>query len=58
MSLFVIADLDSPGGLELIQEALGLLVRGFMISVVIQPCLYLLLTYVVAWFKNPSFVYP
>ena len=36
LSLFVIADLDSAGGLELIKEALGLLVRDFIISV-IQP---------------------
>ena len=35
MSLFVIADLDSPDGLELFKEALGSLVRGFLMSVVI-----------------------
>lgn len=37
MSLFVIADLDSSEGLELIKEALGSLVRGFLMSVVVQP---------------------
>ena len=37
MSLFVIADLDSSEGLELIKEALGSLVRGFLVSVVVQP---------------------
>lgn len=35
MSLFVIADLDSSDGLELIKEALGSLVRGLMISAVL-----------------------
>ena len=38
LSLFIIADLDSPGGLELIKEALTSLVRGFMVSAVIQHC--------------------
>ena len=58
LSLFVIADLDSPGELELAKEALGLIVRGSMISVVFQPCLCLSLTYVGAWLKNPYFVHP
>jgi hypothetical protein len=58
MSLFVIADLDSPDGLELIKEALGSLVRGSLMSVVIQRCLCLLLTHVDAWLKNSHFVHP
>ena len=58
MSLFVIGDLDSPGGLELIKQALGSLVCGFLISVVIQPCSCLLLAYVDAWLKNSHFVHP
>jgi hypothetical protein len=33
MSLFVIADLDSSDGSELIKEALGSLVRRFLMSV-------------------------
>jgi UDP-glucose:glycoprotein glucosyltransferase len=46
MSLFVIADLDSLDGLELIKEALGSLVRGFLMSIIILPCLCLLLAHV------------
>ena len=59
MSLFVIADLDSPGGLELIKEALGSLVRGFL-----MPCypafffLCLLLAHVDTWLKNSHFIHP
>ena len=58
MSLFVIADLDSPGGLELIKEALGTLVRGFLMSLIIQLDLCLLLAHVEAWLKNSHFVHP
>ena len=58
MSLFVIADLDSPDGLELIKEALGSLVCGFLMSVVTQPCLCLLLAHVDAWLKNSHIFHP
>lgn len=58
MSLFVIADLDSSDGLELIREALDSLVRGFLKSVVIPLCLCLLLAHVDAWLKNSHFIHP
>ena len=58
MSLFVIADLDSSDGLELIKEALGSLVRGFLMSVVIQFFLYLLLAHVEAWLENSYIIHP
>ena len=58
MSLFVIADLDSPGGLELIKEALGTLVRSFLMSLIIQLDLCLLLAHVETWLKNSHFVHP
>ena len=58
MSLFVVADLDSSDGLELIKVALGSLVSGFLMSVVIQPCLCLLLAHVEAWLKNSYIIHP
>ena len=58
MSLFVIADLDSPEGLELIKEALGSLVRGFLMSAVIQPCLCLILAHVDTWLEKSHLIHP
>ena len=58
MSLLVIADLDSPGGLELIKEALGALVRGFLMTLIIQLDLCSLMAHVEAWLKNSHFVRP